>query len=321
MRKWFRACLNIKHLICIIITICSFAVMIFLTSESLVSLASYKSFLTSRNYNYSIVIDKDIEQDTYAYYNKTITFTYNDKLINSIVLMDTQKQHTKNDLLNGFNLKLEEYEVAVSANIASISNLKVGSIIQSKSKVNNKVNDYKVIKILPDIYGIDENDNERSKGIIVTGRSDDYLNSIDVNYIYFYNDDSSLINSRGANIVGKLTNIETTKSKIIGMYALELSKVIVVSMFISVLFYIVILSFNKAIYIKRKEYGVSNLYNQIKIDLLFYCLSITLINLIVFAISIIIVRFSIVLMLIEIITFIVVSFSSYFVLKSCIRRR
>lgn len=321
MKKWFRAALNTKHLICIIVTICIFTVMIFLTSESLVSLGSYNSFLSSRNYNYSIEIDKDIEQDTYAYYNKTITFTYNDKLINSVVLMDTQGQHTKNDLLNGFDLSLEEYEVAISANIASINNLKVGSIIQSKSKITNNVNDYKVIKILPDIYGIDENDNDRSKGIIITGKSEEYLNNIYVNYIYFYNTDSSLINSKGANIVGKLNDIEVTKSKVFGMYALELSIVLVISLVISVLLYIVILSFNKSIYLKRKEFGVSNLYNQIKIDLLVYSLSVSIITLIVFAISSIFVRFSVILMLIEIIPFIVISVVSYFVLKNYIRRR
>jgi hypothetical protein len=321
MKKWFRAALNIKHLICIIITICVFTVMIFLTSESLVSLERYNSFLSSRNYNYSIEIDKDIEQDTYAYYNKTITFTHNNKLINSVVLMDTQGQHTENDLLNGFDLSLEEYEVAISANIASINNLKVGSIIQSKSKITNKLNDYKVIRILPDLYGIDENDNDRSKGIIITGKSDEYLNNIDVNYIYFYNTDSSLINSKGANIVGKLNNIEVTKSKVFGMYALELAIVLIVSLVISVLFNIVILSFNKLIYLKRKEFGVSNLYNQIKIDLLVYSLSVSLITLIVFTISSIFVRFSLALMLIEIIPFIVVSFGSYFVLKNYIRRR
>jgi hypothetical protein len=321
MKKWFRAALNIKHLICIIITICVFTVMIFLTSESLVSLERYNSFLSSRNYNYSIEIDKDIEQDTYAYYNKTITFTHNNKLINSVVLMDTQGQHTENDLLNGFDLSLEEYEVAISANIASINNLNIGSIIQSKSKITNKLNDYKVIRILPDIYGIDENDNDRSKGIIITGKSDEYLNNIDVNYIYFYNTDSSLINSKGANIVGKLNDIEVTKSKVFGMYALELAIVLIVSLVISVLFNIVILSFNKLIYLKRKEFGVSNLYNQIKIDLLVYSLSVSLITLIVFTISSIFVRFSLALMLIEIIPFIVVSFGSYFVLKNYIRRR
>ena len=321
MKKWFRAALNIKHLICIIVTICIFTVMIFLTSESLVSLGSYNRFLSSRNYNYSIEIDKDIEQDTYAYYNKTITFTYNDNLINSVVLMDTKKQHTENDFLNDFELSLEEYEVAISANIASINNLKVGSIIQSKSKITNNVNDYKVIKILPDIYGIDENDNDRSKGIIITGKSEEYLNNIDVNYIYFYKTDSSLINSKGANIVGKLNDIEVTKSKVFGMYALELSIVLVISLVISVLLYSLILSFNKSIYLKRKEFGVSNLYNQIKIDLLVYSLSVSLITLIVFAISSIFVRFSVALMLIEIIPFIVISVVSYFVLKNYIRRR
>ena len=321
MKKWFRAALNIKHLICIIITICVFTVMIFLTSESLVSLGRYNSFLSSRNYSYSIEIDKDIEQDTYAYYNKTITFTHNNKLINSVVLMDTQGQHTENDLLNGFDLSLEEYEVAISANIASINNLNVGSIIQSKSKITNKLNDYKVIRILPDIYGIDENDNDRSKGIIITGKSDEYLNNIDVNYIYFYNTDSSIINSKGANIVGKLNDIEVTKSKVFGMYALELALVLIISLVISVLFNIVILSLNKLIYLKRKEFGVSNLYNQIKIDLLVYSLSVSLITLIVFTISSIFVRFSLALMLIEIIPFIVVSFGSYFVLKNYIRRR
>jgi hypothetical protein len=235
--------------------------------------------------------------------------------------MDTQGQHTENDLLNGFDLSLEEYEVAISANIASINNLKVGSIIQSKSKITNELNDYKVIRILPDIYGIDENDNDRSKGIIITGKSDEYLNNIDVNYIYFYNTDSSLINSKGANIVGKLNNIEVTKSKVFGMYALELAIVLIISLVISILYNIVILSFNKLIYLKRKEFGVSNLYNQIKIDLLVYSLSVSLITLIVFTISSIFVRFSLALMLIEIIPFIVVSFGSYFVLKNYIRRR
>ena len=321
MKKWFRAALNLKHLICIIITICCFAVMMFLTSESLVSLEKYSGFLSSRNYNYSIIIDKDIEQDAYAYYDKTITFLYNDKLINSIVLMDTQKQHSKNDFLDGYDLSLEEYEVAISANLAAINNLKVGSIIQSKSKITNNFNDYKVVKMLPDIYGFDEKDDDESKGIIITGRSDEYLNNIDVNYIYFYKDDYSLINSKGANIVGELNNIETIKSNIFKKFVLELSIILIVSILIGVLFFIVILSFNKAIYLKKKEFGVSNLYKQIKIDILVYSSSTTLITLLIFLISSIIIRFSITLMLIEIIPLIIISIISYFIIKNHIRRR
>lgn len=321
MKKWFRAALNLKHLICIIITICCFTVMMFLTSESLVSLEKYSGFLSSRNYNYSIIIDKDIEQDAYAYYDKTITFSNNDKLINSIVLMDTKKQHSKNDFLDGYDLSLEEYEVAISANLAAINNLKVGSIIQSKSKITNNFNDYKVVKILPDIYGFDEKDDDESKGIIVTGRSDEYLNNIDVNYIYFYKDDYSLINSKGANIVGELNNIETIKSNIFKKFILELSIILIVSILIGVLFFIVILSFNKAIYLKKKEFGVSNLYKQIKIDILVYSSSTTLITLLIFLISSIIIRFSITLMLIEIIPLIIISIISYFIIKNHIRRR
>ena len=84
MKKWFRAVFNLKHLLSIIVIIGCYILMIILTSKSLVSLKSYSNFLSSRNYNYSVIIDKDIKEDTYAFYNKTITFNHDDKLINSV---------------------------------------------------------------------------------------------------------------------------------------------------------------------------------------------------------------------------------------------
>ena len=321
MKKWFRAVFNLKHLLSIIVIIGCYILMIILTSKSLASLKSYSNFLSSRNYNYSVIIDKDIKEDTYAFYNKTITFNYDDKLINSVVLMDTQNIYTKNNFLDGYDLLLGEYEVAISANIASINNLKIGSIIQSKSKVTNTLNNYIVKIILPDMYGVSEKDNDRSKGIIIIGKSEEYLNNIETNYIYFYNDDYSLINSNGANIVGQLNSIKSIKNNIDKIYLLQLGLLLIISIAVSTIFFIVILSFNKSIYLKRKEFGLSKLYNQIKTDFFIYDSIITTVTLVSFAISSIFLRFSIVLLLIEIITFFMISVCSYVIFKNYIRRR
>lgn len=321
MKKWFRAVFNLKHLLSIIVIIGCYILMIILTSKSLASLKSYSNFLSSRNYNYSVIIDKDIKEDTYAFYNKTIAFNYDDKLINSVVLMDTQNNYTKNNFLDGYDLLLGEYEVAISANIASINNLKIGSIIQSKSKVTNTLNNYIVKIILPDMYGVSEKDNDRSKGIIIIGKSEEYLNNIETNYIYFYNDDYSLINSNGANIVGQLNSIKSIKNNINKIYLLQLGLLLIISIAVSTIFFIVILSFNKSIYLKRKEFGLSKLYNQIKTDFFIYDSIITTVTLVSFAISSIFLRFSIVLLLIEIIPFLMISVCSYVIFKNYIRRR
>lgn len=321
MKKWFRAVFNLKHLLSIIVIIGCYILMIILTSKSLVSLKSYSNFLSSRNYNYSVIIDKDIKEDTYAFYNKTITFNHDDKLINSVVLMDTQNNYTKNSFLDGYDLLLGEYEVAISANIASINNLKIGSIIQSKSKVTNTLNNYIVKNILPDMYGVSEKDNDRSKGIIIIGKSEEYLNNIETNYIYFYNDDYSLINLNGANIVGQLNSIKSIKNNINKIYLLQLGLLLIISIAVSTIFFIVILSFNKSIYLKRKEFGLSKLYNQIKTDFFIYDSIITTVTLVSFAISSIFLRFSIVLLLIEIIPFLMISVCSYVIFKNYIRRR
>lgn len=321
MKKWFRAVFNLKHLLSIIVIIGCYILMIILTSKSLASLKSYSNFLSSRNYNYSVIIDKDIKEDTYAFYNKTITFNYDDKLINSVVLMDTQNNYTKNNFLDGYDLLLGEYEVAISANIASINNLKIGSIIQSKSKVTNTLNNYIVKNILPDMYGVSEKDNDRSKGIIIIGKSEEYLNNIETNYIYFYNDDYSLINLNGANIVGQLNSIKSIKNNINKIYLLQLGLLLIISIAVSTIFFIVILSFNKSIYLKRKEFGLSKLYNQIKTDFFIYDSIITTVTLVSFAISSIFLRFSIVLLLIEIIPFLMISVCSYVIFKNYIRRR
>lgn len=273
LNKWLRAFLNIKHIMAIFIAMCFFSSSMLLYSSSIKSISNYQRFLKTRNYNYSITIDKDLGVDCYAYYNKNITFSKMSNLnttINAIVLMETGSEHTKNDFLNGYDVALKENEVLISANLAKQNKLKIGTYIYSKSKVTTLVEKYIVKDIIDDVYGFRKNDIDKDKGIIITGKASQYLENIETNYLYFYYEDYSLINKCGANITGELNNINDLKESLVfrHLFYSIITSLLIVS--IAIILVIVLRSFNHNIYKKKWEFGIDNINKQVFINQFIY---------------------------------------------------
>lgn len=278
LSKWARSNLNSKHIITIIAAVIFIVASMFLFTSQVPSLNSYLSFLNTREYNYSVIVDKDIEEDSYAYYDKKIIFFNYGSLaegINAIVLMETNNTHSNKDFLKGYDVSsLKKNEVAVSSNIANNYKLSTGSIIYSKSKVKNIVESYTISIILPEICGISEDDISNLKGIIIMGCDEEILLNIQTNYLYFYYEDYSLINSKGANISGQLYSIETLKSNINKkhmMYSLITALMICA---ISIICFSLLSTFNINVYKKKREYGDISTYSQMRLDYLIYYLAV-----------------------------------------------
>ena len=274
LSKWIRSNLNPKHMVTIIAVVILAAAAMFLFTNQVSSLNSYSSFLKSRNYNYSVIIDKNLEKDAYAFYDRKISFSTYCSLsetINAVVLMESNNSHTTNDFLNGYDVSsLNSTEVAISSNIAKKNNLSVGSIIYSKNKVKNTVEMYSVSLILPNIYGVYDSEFSESKGLIVMGYNEDIITNIKTNYIFYYNEDYSLINLSGANVSGQLYSIETLKTNILKIHLLYTCIIVLSISILSVAYFLIISLFNINVYKKRRQYGNLSVYRQMEVDNLIY---------------------------------------------------
>ena len=142
INKWIRSSFTFKHILTIAFAIVSIVLAMFLFSDAIESTRCYQSFLDSRQYNYSVVIDKNLSKDCYAYYDKTILFSKSknlDQMINATTLMLTENDHTNNDFLAGIETDLKENEVLISANIAKKSKINKGIVLYSQNIVTTKI--------------------------------------------------------------------------------------------------------------------------------------------------------------------------------------
>lgn len=324
LSKWNRSSFNLKHIITIIAAVVCLVAAMFLFSNSISSVHEYQSFLNSRNYNYSIVVDKNIDSNCYALYNKTITFSKNESLnstINAVTLMETGNTHDKDDFLFGYDYELLENEVLISNNLAIINGIKPGMTIYSRSKITTSVDSYIVKGVIADVYGINESDTNMEKGVIVVGESDDYLTNIQTDYIYFYNTDYSKINQQGANITGALNSVEKTKTNLIKSHIFFSSITTGLITIIIVVTAILLLSFNFNVYLKKKEYGVQTLNKSILFDLIAYFGMTIIGGSIVYAFSLLFVRFALESILIFLTILLVAFVCSYFCIKKRMKGR
>ena len=324
LKKWIRSSLNFKHVIVIVAAVlCSVAATILFT-DLIASICEYQSFLNSRNYNYSVVIDKNIGANCYALYGKTITFSKNvnlDSTINVTSLMKTDSDYDNDDFLFNYEYNLLADEVLISKNIALTNGIKVGTILYSRNRINNKVDSFTVMGLIPDIYGVSEKDNDMTKGVIVVGKNDDLLKNIQTNFIYFYHDDNSLVNKHGANITGDLTNIKKIYNNAIQghiFYSLIISCILILTTAVA---YSLLISFNLTVYLKKKEYGVLNLYKMMYIDFFIYVILILFFTISFYLIAFFWSRFSIELFLALIIYQIIGFLLSQIILRRKILRR
>lgn len=110
-----------------------------------------------------------------------------------------------------FGNQLGSREIAITANLAKQFNLKVGSEVFSKHNIRNRIEEYKVVEILPVTYGILRVDYGINYGLIIMGCDLEYLNNTDYSYIGFSEKDPTvLIQNSGVGLVS-LSNKESNE--------------------------------------------------------------------------------------------------------------
>lgn len=133
--KWIRSNLNAKHIVTLVAAIALMVANMLLFSDETFSMSSYSSFLNDRNYNYSIVVDKDLREDCYAYYDRKISFAKDESLDEKLiatVLMRTDGAYTKNDFLDGIGTEnLRKGEIVISGNLSRKHKLSIRAIAKS----------------------------------------------------------------------------------------------------------------------------------------------------------------------------------------------
>lgn len=262
--KLYRSSFNLKHIISIIAAVAFYAAAMFLFNSKVDTLSKYSSFLSSRNYSHSVLVDKELEQDSYAFYGKKIMFSTDEKMgtyINCETLMETGNKHTSSDFFYPIDVScLGSRDIALSKNLMKQYDVSVGDTIYSKHTYRNQIVGYTVKIELPEIYGIKEKDYNENLGIVLIGLDNEYLEHIFTDHIFFYNNDSSLINAEGANVSGGLVSVRAMREYISFEKAKLLTITTSIVIVVSAVSSIVLLFFNKNIYILKKRFGNSNSY-------------------------------------------------------------
>ena len=204
-KKWIRRAFNLKHIVTILIASLLSAMSMFLFSGSVRSMAESNNFLKNRNYNYSVVIDKEVESDSYSYYENKISFYANDNLsilLPASVLMRLNCDYTSNDFLYGEISLLKPNEIVITNNLARQYKISVGDSLFSKNPIDNNVNQFAVKVIIPDLYSVIGISNDIESGVIIKGFDYSFFTEVTSNFVFFYDNDYSCINKFGATIIG-----------------------------------------------------------------------------------------------------------------------
>ena len=263
--RLIRSSFNLKHIFTIGIAAASFSATLFLFNDELDALGRYSGFLGSRNYSHSVLVDRPIEQDSYALYGKRIMFSIDDTMsayLNCEVLMESGNAHSEKDFLYPYQpSSLGANEVAISKNLLKKHGLSIGAIVYSKHIVKNEVVPYAVKAELPDIYGLKEKDFHVSNGVVLFGFDPLYFDNISTDHIFFYDSDSSLINKANATVKGGLVARLSAKQFIDSNQAKDVAITSAVSLSISTVFTVLLVSFNKSIYFYKKRLGNQDTYS------------------------------------------------------------
>lgn len=286
--KLYRSSFNLKHIISIIAAVAFYAAVVFLYNSKVNTLSKYSSFLSSRQYSHSVLVDRELKQDSYAFYGRKIMLSTDEKMgdyINCETLMETGNKHTSNDFFYPVDVSfLGSRDLALSKNLMKQYNLSIGDIVYSKHIYRNEIVEYTVRIELPEIFGIKEKDFNENLGVALIGLDNEYLDNILTDHIFFYNNNSSLINTEGANINGGLVSVKTVreyinfeKAKLLGITA---SIVIAVSIVSS----IALLLFNKNVYILKKRFGNADSYQYVVRHAFGYQIAMLLLLLVIYGI-------------------------------------
>lgn len=229
-----------------------------------------KFYKTSRYQYLYVATNSTCEND---YLECSSVFFYTDRNMKKSLLGDCLMVLEKStyNLENPIKLsnRLGNREVAVTVNLANQFGLKVGSKVFSKHNINNRVEEYTIVQILPVIYGVLRVDYSINYGVIVMGYDSAYLKNTNYPYVGFSEKDPTLLlQNCGAGLVS--LNIKA-------VYERRLSENIfvwqgitcIMVIFITALYVIIHWKYQKQYYNRLKINGcvVSEIKRQIVLDI------------------------------------------------------
>ena len=120
-KKWVRGFANFKHIVAVAFSLMLTTASMLLYAKNLTFSSSYLKFLNDSKWNYSVVVDKCLPEDTYGLLDRTLSFSESRELndpLNAVVLMEMGNTHTQYDFLAACDIDtIASSEIAVSKNI------------------------------------------------------------------------------------------------------------------------------------------------------------------------------------------------------------
>ena len=169
--------------------------------------------LLQSNYNYSVLMQDNVQKDNYYKFNASIEFALADDSqasLNADVIMQSQGS-LYTDLVYWNADTLDSSCVAVSQNLAMLYGLHIGDRIYSKHIVNGKKCEYSIVQIVPEIVNVRTSEGvNNNDGIIIMGFDELYVENITHSNIVFAKDK---INNLAA--IGTLENVVYRDDEII----------------------------------------------------------------------------------------------------------
>ena len=266
-KKWVRGFANFKHIVAVAFSLMLTTASMLLYAKNLTFSSSYLKFLNDSKWNYSVVVDKCLPEDTYGLLDRTLSFSESRELndpLNAVVLMEMGNTHTQYDFLAACDIDtIASSEIAVSKNILELNNLQVGDYLYCRNKINNQIEEYRISFSLPTLYGVSKTDVSYEKGVMIIGNNQEYVNNLSFKNIYFYSEDSSMINDNGALIAGELTSKSSIKSAISKEHSIYSLVTIALMLFVGILFNVFLTLFSHPIYRYYKRIGYKNCVGEI----------------------------------------------------------
>lgn len=146
--------------------------------------------LLHSNYTYSVITNDSGQQDNYYRFNAGVYFALSAETDTSLdvdIVMQL-KDSSYTDAVYWNTEELETNDIAISEGIARKYNLEIGDRLYSKHIVNGKVCEYLIKQILPEVEKVRVEKGAYTKGIIIMGYDNEYVNNISHTSIAFMND-------------------------------------------------------------------------------------------------------------------------------------
>ena len=204
--------------------------------------------LVNSRYEYSAVQANPKCIDDYCVFSANIDFKLDESIpsvINAEVIMQSENtRYTDNVYWNA--ALLDNYEVAISSNIARRYGLSIGEYIVSKHIVDGELYEYRIAQIVPAVTDVRLSNNEElGDGVIIMGYDETYVSNMTHEHLVF---STESVNQLFDDSLGTLGDIVYRDSELIAVL-LIIAPYLVLSITLSIIVIIVTMGFlNRSVF-------------------------------------------------------------------------